>query len=113
MVETARRLVAIEEIAGAEPAGRTKLPRRVGQKQTGLSIRGRPWSVTTHADPMVTEGKEWSPLSVNQGLAGATPASHPKPYRAQGKRASRQPGGLEERRASRRSPTKFNNADEG
>jgi hypothetical protein len=27
---------------------------------------------------MVTEGKEWSPVAVNHGLAGATPVGHPK-----------------------------------
>ena len=81
MVELVRRLVAIEEIAGAEPAGRSKFLRRVGQKQTGRPISGRPWSVTTHADHLVVEGKETSPPAVTRSLAGASPVDHPKPSR--------------------------------
>lgn len=92
---------------GRNPLAAPTLPRRVSQKQTGLPIRGKPWSVTTHADHTVAEGEEWSPLAVTQGLAGATPVSHPNHFRAQGKRASRQLGVLKVRRASRRSPTRI------
>ena len=35
---------------GRNPLAAPKSRRRVGQKQTGLLIRGKPWSVTTRAD---------------------------------------------------------------
>ena len=115
IVEPARRLVANEEIAGAEPAGRSRNSlRRVGQKETGPLIGGKQWSVTTHADHTVAEGKEWSRLAVTQALAGATPVSHP-PSRAERSEARakepseapdrRREGGPSPRRATEGKPS--------
>jgi hypothetical protein len=71
---------------GQSPLAAPAFRRRVDQKKIGLLIRGIPWSVTTHADHTVAEGKEWSPLAVTQGLAGATPVSHPRDSGLEGRK---------------------------
>ena len=92
---------------GRNPLAAPKSRRRVGQKQTGPLIRGKPWSVTTRADPsggrrrrVEPSGRDPDPSRCDSGRS-----PHSRNFRAQGKRASRLLGVQELRRASRRSPT--------
>ena len=105
IVEPVRRLVANEEIAGAEPAGRSNLPTACRSKADRPLDKGQTVERYHARRPSGGRRQRDEPSGCDPELSRCESGRSPQRFRAQGKTASRQLGVLEERRASRRSPT--------
>lgn len=95
IVEPVRRLVANEEIAGAEPAGRSRLPPACRSKADRPLDKGQTVERYHARRPSGGRRQRDEPSGCDPELSRCESGRSPQRFRAQGKTASRQLGVLE------------------